>query len=522
MSTVPKPDRGAESSVVRQARVAGIRDFQTPTLEAVERRRWQLLIFAGLVMLGLAGGMMMLTIDRSSIDFVEEFLPLPVLRVLFIGLASIVGLYLLDKEVRLKKLTRNLVDERVLSAALNNRLKEISILSEVGKAVNQILELDDVLRMILRSSLDLLGAEEGSVMLLEEGTDDLVVACAEAGNRDIEGAVTKMGRGVSGWVAKNREPILISGRAPSEFFSDLEDTQRSIISAVSVPLIGEGNLYGVLNVNDMSGSREFTEYDLRAVGMFAEHAAIAIRNAKAFEHERQTIIHMEEVDRMKTDFIATISHELRTPLTSIIGCAKTIRARHDALSIPQRNEFLGMIERQGERLLQMIERVLSASKIESGVAVFKRVPVDIVAVAQEVVQGFKGAGISNPLSLDSPDSVIAYADESAVGQVLSNLIENARKYSEPEAPITVKITDAPGESMVEVIDRGFGISSEALGTIFDRFHQIDQSTTRKVGGVGLGLYIVKNLVEGCGGRIWVESEQGKGSVFRIIFPKRQD
>lgn len=518
MSPVDNPT--ADSSVVREARVAGIRDFQTPTLEAVERRRWQLLLFAGLVMFGLAAGMILLSLDKTGVDLVGGILPLPVLRILFIGLTALLGMYLLDKEMRLRKLTRSLVDERVLSSALNNRLKEISILSEVGKAVNQVLELDDVLRMILRSSLDLLGAQEGSVMLLEEGTDSLVVAVAEAGDRDIEGSVVQAGRGVSGWVAKNREPILISGKAPSEFFKDLGETERSIISAVSVPLIDDDTLFGVLNVNDMSGTREFTEYDLRAIGLFAEHAAIAIRNAKAFQVEKKQIEHMEEVDRMKTEFIATISHELRTPLTSIIGCAKTIRVRNEALNDSQRNEFLVMIERQGERLLQMIEQVLSASRIESGAAIFKREALDLTAIVTEIVKGFEGAGVSNPIEVEGPPNVVVYADQVAVEQILSNLIENARKYSEPNKPIKVRLMDLPGEAVLEVADEGYGISEEALPSIFERFRQLDQSATRTVGGVGLGLYIVKNLVEGCGGRITVESEQGKGSVFRVVFPKR--
>lgn len=521
MSTELARDKPASASFVREAAVAGIRDLQTPTLEAIERRRWQLIVFAGVVMFGLACGMILLTLDRSAIAAVERLTPLYVLRILFIGLTAIVGFYLLDKELRLRGLTRSLVDERVLSSALNNRLKEISILSEAGKAVNQVLDLDDVLRLILRSSLDLLGAEEGSVMLVDEETEELVVAVAEAGDRDIEGMVTKVGRGVAGWVAEHREPILISGKAPSDFFQDVEETQRSIISAVSVPLIGGGELFGVLNVNDMSGSREFTEYDLRAVGLFAEHAAIAIRNAETFETERKMVQQMREVDQMKSEFIATISHELRTPLTSIIGCAKTVRVRGEALNEPQRNELLGMIESQGDRLLQMIEQVLSASRIESGTAVFKREPLELHAIVKGIIKGFQGAGIPNPLVVDGPESVVAYADRLAIEQVLTNLIDNASKYSEADKPITVRLADIPGEAVIEVADQGYGIPREYLPTIFERFHQLDQSATRRVGGVGLGLYIVKNLVEGWGGKISVESEEGIGSTFKIVLPKRQ-
>src|SRR5687768_16047728 len=119
----------------RDARVAGLRNFATPTLEAVERRRWQLWLFAGGIIIALSGGMVLLSLDNAPIRLLETILPGYTIRVLLIGFAAIIGFYLLDKESRLKKLTRDLIDERVLSAALSNRLKELSILSEVGKAI---------------------------------------------------------------------------------------------------------------------------------------------------------------------------------------------------------------------------------------------------------------------------------------------------------------------------------------------------------------------------------------------------
>lgn len=509
-----------ETAVAREARVAGLRDFETPTLEAVERRRWQLLGLAAFAMVGLAGGMVLL-----SVGALQTFtsLPLYAIRILFLGFAAVFGFYLLDKESRLRNVTRLLVNERVLSAALSNRLKELSILSEVGKALNQVLDVGDVLRMILRSSLDLLEVEEGSIMLADETGENLVVACAETrGERAIEGATVKVGQGVAGWVARKREPVLISGRAPSDFFEISEPSDRPIVSSISVPLVSEDQLWGVLNVNDMSGEREFTEYDLRAVSLFAEHAAIAIRNARLFEQEHKLIEQMAEVDRLKSDFIATMSHELRTPLTTIIGCAKTVRRRHDALDEGQRSEFLQMIERQGERLLRMIEDVLSAARIESGHAALKRERVDLVEMARAVAGGIEAAGGRSPIKIDAPERVSAYCDPTAIEQVLANLVENASKYSEAGAPVEVRIFDRPQETRVEVADRGRGIPAEMLPTVFDRFRQVEPSPAGAAGGVGLGLYIVKNLVEAMGGTVSVESEEGRGSTFAVVLPKRRE
>lgn len=275
--------------IQKEARVAGLIDFESPTLEAVERRRIQL------------------------------WLPV---RILYVGLTVLMSLYLIDKEFRLRKLTRTLVDERVLNAALSNRLKEVSLLSDVGKAMNELLDLEDVLQMILDSAVELLAAQEGSIMLYNDDKKELSVAAWRSSKEELlRGATVKLGEGIAGWVAQSREPLLIMGKAPANRFKELVESERPILSAMSVPLIGNNELYGVLNVNELAGERAFSEYDLRALGLFAEHAAIAIRNARAFDQERSALERLREVDRLKTDFMAMVSHELKTPLTSIIGSA---------------------------------------------------------------------------------------------------------------------------------------------------------------------------------------------------------
>jgi signal transduction histidine kinase len=282
-----------------------------------------------------------------------------------------------------------------------------------------------------------------------------------------------------------------------------------------------GELYGVLNVNDLTGKRLFTEYDLRALGLFAEHAAIAIRNAHAYQRERQMVTRLEEIDRMKTEFIATVSHELRTPLTSIIGCAKTIRRRGDQLGEDQRIEFLQMIERQGERLLHLIEDVLTASRIESGHAASRRERVDLGDLARNVKLAFEAAGAGDRIRIEGRKDISVFADPISMEQLVTNLVENALKYSGDTLPVVIRLDEDPGAVRIEVSDQGPGIPAEVAPSIFDRFRQLDQSTTRRAGGVGLGLYIVKNLVEAHGGAISVTSEAGRGATFTITIPQRR-
>lgn len=507
---------------LKDARVAGLRGFSPPTLESVERRRSQLWTISGVMILAFAVGMALLSFDNSVLE-TFDFLPSYLVRVLIVGFAATIGLYLANMESRLAKLTRALVNERVLSAALSNRLKEVSLLSEVGKAINQVLDLNDVLQMILSSATELLDAEEGSIMLVDSSSDDLVISNAHT-IRDLEltGTRVKMGQGVAGWVASHREPLLITGPARPEFFNSLEDDSRVVSSALSVPLIRNDELCGVLNVSDVTGEREFSEYDLRALGLFAEHAAIAIGNAQAYDKERTAVVRMEEIDRIKTEFIATVSHELRTPLTSIIGCAKTLRRRSDALSEDQRLDFLQMIESQGVRLLRMVEEILSTSRIESEESPLRRELVEIDVLTREIVQRFETAGAKNPLRLSSTGSVVAFGDPMVMEQIISNLVENAIKYSESNTPVDIEVTDSLGNVEIKVVDRGFGIPESDLNAIFERFRQVDQSSTRVAGGVGLGLYLVKKMVESHGGTILVESKVGEGSTFMVRFPKRKN
>jgi signal transduction histidine kinase len=511
-----------ERSIEKEARVAGLRAFVTPTLEAIERRRWQLWMIAAFLMISLAAGAVLLSTDSSAFSLITRYLPLYVVRVLFVGFTALVALYLVDRESRLRKITHRLIDERVLSAALSNRLKEVLVLSEAGQAMNRLLDLNETLRIILDSALELLEAEEGSVMLVESDGDKLAVAASRTSSEHVKDAVIKLGQGVAGWVAERREPILIAGNPPEGLFEEFEAKDRRIASALSVPLLSRNELQGVLNVNDLTGKRSFSEYDLRALQLFAEHAADAIRNAIVYEKEKSAVARMEEVDRMKTEFVATITHELRTPLTSILGAAKTMRTRGHVLDDEQRLEMLEVIDRQGERLLRLIEDVLSASRIETtGVARLRRRKLELVSIAEAVIKGERSAGVSSPIELEAPPTLEVFGDPMAIEQILTNLIDNAVKYSAAGQPITVRLSDRPSDVLMEVEDRGIGIPEDVLPAIFDRFRQADQSMTRPIGGVGLGLYIVKNLVGGMGGEVSVVSEEGRGSKFSVSLPRRR-
>ena len=506
------------------ARAAGI-NRRKLSLSEVDKRRVQLWSISIFLVAAITVVIALYSLGADFLPVTLDFQDLTtwIVLVLVGGLALAFLVYVIEKELSLRKLTGLLIEERILSSALTNRISEISALSELVKSVNATLELEDVFRLILTSALELLGGNEGSIMLLDEDTKELEVVSYQGPPIEplIKGK-TKLGQGIAGQVAQNRDPMLIQDY-DTPTLGVVHHPERGIYSSMCVPLIRHDELVGVLNLNETDGRRRFSEEDLRALGFFAEHAAIAIGNAKLFEQERETIARLEDLDRLKSDFVATVSHELKTPLTAIIGSAQTLTRRRDRMNEEQQAGMVTMIERQGNRLLRLVEDVLTAARIESGAPRMRRELIDLREVCDFVVESFRLSDIGEGREIlvqTEPERPQVWGDNGAIQQIVSNLIENACKYSEPGSKIGVFVTELPDAAVLQIADQGYGMSKEEIETIFDRFRQVDQSSTRSSGGVGLGLYIVKSLVEAHNGTIDVDSVPEKGTTFSITFPKR--
>jgi PAS domain S-box-containing protein len=227
-----------------------------------------------------------------------------------------------------------------------------------------------------------------------------------------------------------------------------------------------------------------------------------------------------ELDRLKSEFISSISHELRTPLQSIMGFTKLML--RDKVPAPEtQREFLGIIDDQSERLAGLINDLLDASRIESGRFSIQKQPIlikDVIHGAAQELDSLareKGIVIVEDMPATLPE---AEADETRLRQVMVNLLGNAIKFSDGGSEITARAKLKHHEILVQVSDRGIGIPAEAIPHLFERFYQVDGSMTRSSGGSGLGLFISSQIVEAHGGRIWVESEVGKGSTFSFTLP----
>ncbi len=233
--------------------------------------------------------------------------------------------------------------------------------------------------------------------------------------------------------------------------------------------------------------------------------------------EHETVDELRELNRMKGEFVAVVSHELRTPVTALIGYAKTLQQSEFADDVVLRAEFLDRMERQGDRLLRLVENLLTASRLES-----RQLPVStgrllFEDVCREVVESLAGEADRIELRLP-PDLPVMHSDRQLLGRVIQNLIDNALKYS-PEGAACELGARVDGDNLVFwVTDQGIGIPREQVDRIFDRFYQVDSSSTRSYRGAGLGLSLVADLIDHLGGTIDVESVEGIGSTFTVTLP----
>lgn len=489
--------------IKREARVAGISRRKAPSIEVIEQRRMQLWILTVLVVVALAAASALASWagPQSSLGAGQWILRSAV-ALLGVGFVA----YAVEKELHLHRLLRLLTDERVLNAAYSQSLDMNRALSAAGKALNSALELDEVLDAILASASQLLSARSGSVMLLED--DDYLRVVAVRGGHLFRDARVRVGESVAGRVAETRAPLLINGDAVDLGLRDGSAVGGEDGSAMSVPLVNRGQLLGVLNVR-AAGSVQFDDYDLQRLSLFAEPVAAAIAKAGLYAAEKAHVVELVESDRMKSQFVASVSHELRTPLTSIRGAVAATRLVDDPA---QRSELLDVIERQSVRLQGMVEEILASARMEreSNDAPVMLRKVDLASLVRLAALDAHLAG--RPVTVDAPAVCEVRADSEGLRRVVGNLIENAHKYG--SIPVTVTLECDAEHVMLSVLDGGPGVPVAERARIFERFYRTDPNGVQP--GLGLGLSIVRGVVESSGGSVYVEDAPGGGAAFRVV------
>ena len=293
-----------------------------------------------------------------------------------------------------------------------------------------------------------------------------------------------------------------------------------IKAAMGAPMLWEGKGIGSIFVGrDRPGA--FSDKDIALLKIFADQAVIAIQNARLVGEIQQKSQELEVANKHKSAFLASMSHELRTPLNAIIGFSEVLLARLFGELNAKQDDYLKDIHSSGRHLLNLINDVLDLSKVEAGRMELEPSQFDLHAALADAMTLIRERATKHGIRLDltaSPELGAITADERKFKQILLNLLSNAVKFTPDAGRVEVKATRDELGVRVAVSDTGIGIAPKDQEVVFEEFRQVGADYTSKSEGTGLGLALTRRFVELHGGRIWLESELGKGSTFYFTIP----
>ncbi len=421
------------------------------------------------------------------------------------------------------------VEERTRELARS--VEELQALGEVGQAVSSTLDLQTVLTTIVARAVQISDANGGVIYEYDEVAHVFDLRASHSTEAEIlqtlQGAPIPLGEGALGRAASTQEPVQVSDMRERETLV-LARVQPIFVrlgyhSLLAIPLLLEQRIMGGLVV----WRKEVGNFASRIVNLlqtFATQSTLAIQNARLFREIEERGRALEIASKHKSQFLANMSHELRTPLNGIQGYTELIM---DGIygEVPEKiKEVMVRIQQSGNRLLGLINAVLDLSKIEAGRLTLSFADYFMQGVVQNVFTAVEPLAAEKRLALNvsiPPDLPVGKGDEQRLTQVLTNLVGNAIKFTEV-GKVAVEVASHNGAFMVAVSDTGIGIAEADQQKVFEEFQQADSSSTRQKGGSGLGLAIAKKIIEMHNGRIWVESQLGRGSTFRFTLPVRVD
>jgi signal transduction histidine kinase len=381
------------------------------------------------------------------------------------------------------------------------------------------LEFEPFLQMVIAAASELTGSEVAAILEFDERGKSLRFLAVPPAYQDVRREPPiPLDKSAAAQTIRNRVPLRIAddeADSSSLRAADLKLTSKSR-SLLAVPVMLTEKVLGVLETVNKNQSH-YTEEDVTILETLAALAALAMdRNALKYRMEA-SFAELSELDRLKSDFIAITSHELRTPLGVILGHATYLRE----LLGPEYRDQVDVIIKNASRLKEIVESVASMDNYKTGRARLRQQAVPIQNIVQEIAASFADLAAERNITLLAPpatEDLLVEADHTKISIALGNLVKNAITFTNDGGHVRVETEAMPGYVKVSVIDDGIGIPRKDLHRVFDRFFQVESHLTRRHNGMGLGLSVAKVMVEMHGGRIWVESTEGKGSTFSFLLP----
>jgi len=425
------------------------------------------------------------------------------------------------------------IENARLFEASEHRGNEAHALAAVARVLAETLDPEQVWRRIADGVRTLLDDAPAAALYARDESGDMrtLAVSTEPGVKFDWTERLPAGTGMVGIAVRDRAIVTTADALadprvtyPPDARARLQNSAHRALLAV--PLVAQDRVFGALAVGAARG-RQFTEAEIELVSAFADQAAVALHNARLFAEARRRRAEAERAqataeaaNRAKDEFLAVLSHELRTPLTAILGWVRLLRGGR--LPAERVLEALAAIDRNTHVQTRLIDELLDVSRIVAGKVELEMEPVDFAAVVTGLVASLRqdpraAAMIREPVI--DPEIFTVLGDPVRLQQIVSNILSNAVKFTPPDGRVDVTLRRLEAQVELVVSDTGVGLSADELPHIFDRFHQVDRSNTRRHGGLGLGLAIVRHLVQMHGGQVHAESGgRHMGARFTIRLP----
>ena len=440
------------------------------------------------------------------------------------GLLTLTGMivgWLVDR-LRQKTMTSEaqVVEAEHLRDELGRRADVLEAATRCARALSSSLDLDEAFEAFIRELRGFVPFDRMAIVL-EEGGAAQVLAVAGLGAEVVfsRGSRQPVERTLLGEILRTGLPVYRENMtARAQYAEEHEFAELGLHCRIAAPLLHGPRAFGMISLVRREPS-SFNTQELELVGLLGRLVASAVQNIRAYEAERNTVEELRRLSALRADFVSLVSHELRAPMASVVGSAQTLRERWRELNPDQRDSFLALIGNETERLAALIGDVLDTSRIDAGTFTYRFADVDLGALVRDSVAGIALAQDEVSVVSDVHGELpTVRGDRDRLQQVLTNLLDNAVKYSPSGEKVTVSAFRKDSRVRIQVSDHGPGVPADQQRVIFEKFGRGHMAGSPGKPGTGLGLYIARSIAEAHGGVLEVDSGPAPGATFTLVLP----
>jgi signal transduction histidine kinase len=439
------------------------------------------------------------------------------------GLLTLTGMivgWLVDRLRRETAISQAQVEEAEdLRDELGRRADVLEAATRCARALSSSLDLDEAFEAFIRELRGLVPFDRMAIVLEEGGTAQ-VMAVAGIGAEDVfaRGSRAPVGETLLAEIVRTGQLRYREDMSDARYAEEREFLELGLHSRIAAPLLQGPRAVGMVSLVRREAN-SFKEQELELVGLLGRLVASAVQNIRAYEAERSTVEELRRLSALRADFVSLVSHELRAPMASIVGSAQTLGQRWRELTPDQRESFLALISSETERLSALVGDVLDTSRIEAGTFTYRFGDVDLGALVRDSVAGISLAQDEIAVSAEVHGELPhVRGDRDRLQQVLTNLLDNAVKFSPAGEGVIVSAFRQDSRVRIQVADRGPGVPTDQQRLIFEKFGRGNTAGSPGKPGTGLGLFIARSIAEAHGGTLEISSSRGQGATFTLSLP----